>query len=288
MYETFFDLTEKPFSIQPDPDYLYLSGRHKLAFAMMLYSVESNAGFTVITGDIGSGKTTLLRRLLGFLPSTTTVGLVSNTHQSVTDLLQWVMLAFDQPYEYSSKVALFDAFQRFLIDEYSKGRQTLLIIDEAQNLTASAMEELRLLSNINSDKNQLLRMILLGQPELQELLSLPELKQFAQRVAVDFRLLPLEQEEVEEYINHRLSVAGAKRQIFTSGACAIIAKATKGVPRSINVICDTAMVYAMALEEGADIDEKLINEVLKDRREYGVFPNDDENRAGVKRLVAKK
>lgn len=287
MYESYFELSEKPFSIQPDPDYLYLSGRHKLAFSMMLYSVESSAGFTVITGDIGSGKTTLLRRLLSFLPENTTVGLVSNTHQSVTDLLQWVMLAFDQPYEYSSKVAMFDAFQQFLIDEYAKGRQTLLIIDEAQNLPASAMEELRLLSNINADKDQLLRMILLGQPELQDLLSLPELKQFAQRVAVDFRLLPLQEDEVEGYINHRLKVAGAKEQIFTPAACAVIAKVTKGVPRSINVICDTAMVYAMAMENTKEINEKLIQEVVKDRREYGAVTSENDSPTGVKRLIAK-
>lgn len=270
MYESFFQLREKPFSIQPDPEFLYLSRRHKLAYTMLVYSLENRAGFSVITGDVGSGKTTLVRRLLGFLPQSTTVGLVTNTHDNVTNLLEWVMLAFGQPYVHVSQVALFDAFQQFLIKEYSEGRRTLLIIDEAQNLSASTLEELRLLSNINADKDQLLQMILLGQPELQHLISRPDMRQFAQRVAVDFRLLPLEADEVEGYIRHRLAIAGRSEPLFTSSACRAIARISGGIPRSINVLCDTAMVYAMALE-ASRIDAAVIWEVVKDRREYGVF-----------------
>jgi type II secretory pathway predicted ATPase ExeA len=280
MYETFYGLTEKPFSIQPDPEFLYLSQRHKLAYTMLIYSIENRAGFSVITGEIGSGKTTLVRRLLSeYLAGSKTVGLVTNTHADYNDLLQWVMLAFGQPYDNMSPVALFDAFQQFLIKEYSEGRRTILIVDEAQNLSASALEALRLLSNINVDKHQLLQMILLGQPQLQHLLTRPELQQFAQRVAVDFRLTPLEEDDVEAYIHHRLSVAGRSEALFTPEACGIIAHHSKGIPRTINILCDTALVYGMAME-AARIDEQVVNEVIKDRRQFGVFVPDAEREEG--------
>lgn len=282
MYEEFYGLTEKPFSIQPDPEFLYMTRRHKLAYSMLIYSLENRAGFSVITGDVGSGKTTLMRRLLKFIPENTTVGLVTNTHESVSNLLEWVMLSFGQPYQYDSPVELFDAFVQYLIKEYSEGRRTLLIIDEAQNLGVSTLEELRLLSNINADKDQLLQMILLGQPELQDILSKPELQQFAQRVAVDFRLLPLDEKDVEGYIKHRLEVAGRTRPLFTAGACREIAAATGGVPRSINILCDTAMVYAMTDESGL-IDIPIVREVMSDRQEFGVLNRGSDKLPGVEK-----
>jgi general secretion pathway protein A len=273
MYESYFELREKPFSIQPDPEYLYLSRRHKLAYSMLVYGVVNRAGFTVITGDVGAGKTTLVRRLLDYIPDTTNVGLMSNTHRCVNNLLEWVMLAFGQPFEYPSPVALYDALQQFLIREYSQDRRTILIIDEAQNLTPELLEELRLLSNINADKHELLQMILLGQPELRQTLNRPEMKQLAQRISSDFRLLPLEHEEVEAYIRHRLAVAGRKELLFTPSACATVARHSEGIPRRINILCDTALVYGMA--EGLSlIDESVIDEVIRDRETYGVLTPD--------------
>ncbi len=270
MYEAFYGLREKPFSIQPDPDFIFFGPRHTLAYAMLEYGIESRAGFTVISGEIGCGKTTLIRHLLNHLGPDQTVGLVSNTHKDISDLLEWIMLAFDQPYAGLSRVALFDAFQKFLIAEYAARRRVVLIIDEAQNLNPSALEALRMLSNINADKHQLLQMILVGQPQLKKLLRQPELQQFAQRVSVDFHITPLAGVEVEDYIRHRLAVAGRDTPLFTPGACEKIGLVSKGIPRSINILCDTALVYGFSA--GAEmIEAKLVGEVIRDKKEYGVF-----------------
>lgn len=270
MYESFYGLNEKPFSIQPDPDFLYMGKRHSLAYTMLQYAILNRAGFTVICGDIGCGKTTLIRRLLRELGEEVSVGLVTNTHPDLTDLTEWIMLAFGQPYEGLSPVARYDAFQRFLISEYGKRRRVVLIVDEAQNLSAPALESLRMLSNINADKDQLLQVILVGQPQLRDLLRRPELQQFAQRVAADFYISPLNSVEVGDYIEHRLKVAGRDGQLFTPYAMAKIAKATHGVPRSINILCDMALVYGFAAE-AHQIDVQLLDEVLRDRDEYGVL-----------------
>lgn len=270
MYEAFYGLKEKPFSIQPDPEFLFFGLRHTLAYAMLEYGVESRAGFTVITGEIGCGKTTLIRHLLNNLAEDMTVGLISNTHKACDDLLEWIMLAFGQPYVGFSRVALFDSFQRFLIAEYAAGRRVVLIIDEAQNLNPASLEALRMLSNINADNHQLLQMILVGQPQLKTLLRQPELLQFAQRVAVDFHVTPLQPAEVADYIRHRLAVAGRTSSLFAPEACERIALASRGIPRSINILCDTALVYGFSA--GADtIDGELIGEVLRDKEQYGVF-----------------
>lgn len=274
MYESYYGLTEKPFSIQPDPDFLFLGKRHSMAYAMLEYGVENRAGFIVITGEIGSGKTTLIRHLLNNLPGDITVGLLNNTHKGMSDILSWVMLAFGQPYEGMSAVALYDAFQNFLIKEYSAGRRIILIVDEAQNLSPSALEVLRTLSNINADKHVLLQLILTGQPELKDLLRLPELKQFAQRVSVDFHISPIAIEEVKLYILHRLKVAGCRRIMFTRQAAQSIAEFSSGIPRNINILCDTALVYGMS--SGAPmITAAIIEEVMRDKRTYGALFQED-------------
>lgn len=272
MYESFYGMAEKPFSIQPDPDFLYFGKRHSFAYAMLKYGVENRAGFTVITGEIGSGKTTLIRHLLNNLPELVTVGLITNTHRNITEILELVMLAFGQPFNGISGLALYENFENFLIEEYREGRRVILMVDEAQNLSPEVLESLRLLSNINADKHQLLQMIITGQPELKAILSKPELQQFAQRVAVDFHISPLSESEVPLYIVHRLKVAGRQKMLFTFGACQSIAKFTKGIPRAINILCDMALVYGMAAE-AAEIDEDLIEEVIRDKREFGVFSN---------------
>lgn len=268
MYEEFYGLNKKPFSIQPDPDYIYWGRTHSLAYAMLEYGVMNHAGFTVISGEIGCGKTTLIRHLLNRLDREYTVGLVSNIQDG--NLLEWVLSAFDQPYENKSYVALHDQLQHFLIDQYSKGKRTILIVDEAQNLGPKLLEQLRLLSNINADNDQLLQLILVGQPQLKTLLQRPELTQFAQRVASDFHLVPLTLEDVCDYVRHRIEVAGRKEQLFTDLACERIYEASRGIPRIINILCDTCLVYGFA-QMAKTIDSAIVDEVILDKKEHGVF-----------------
>lgn len=274
MYEAFYELSEKPFSILPDPDLVYWSRAHRMAFAMMEYGVLNQAGFTVVTGEVGCGKTTLVRKLLRSLGDSVTVGLLSNTGESNTDLLRWVLMAFGQSFEAPSKVALFKQFQDFLVDEYANGRHVLLIIDEAQNLQPPVLEELRMLSNINADKDQLLQLILVGQPQLKTVLQRPELWQFAQRISSDYHLGRLGLSEVDNYVNHRLKTAGAQRRIFTEDATRLIARLSGGVPRTINIICDTSLVYGFATESPL-VGPDLVEQVIRDKRRYGVFSSPD-------------
>ena len=270
MYEDFYGLKEKPFSIQPDPDFLFFSVRHSMAYAMLEYGIQNRAAFSIICGEIGCGKTTIVRHLLNNLDEQLTVGIVYNTHQNIDDLLGWIMLAFNQPYEGKSNLALFDDFQQFLISRYAEDKRVVLIIDEAQNLTPGALESLRMLSNINADKDQLLQIILVGQPQLRDLLRKPELEQFYQRVSVDFFIPPLQPFEVDKYIQHRLHIAGRDEKLFTPGATRLIAEASRGIPRSINILCDTCLVYGFST--GTDkLDINIVREVIKDRADYGVF-----------------
>ncbi len=270
MYEDFYGLKEKPFSIQPDPDFLFFSVRHSMAYAMLEYGIQNRAAFSVICGEIGCGKTTIVRHLLNNLDEQLTVGIVYNTHQNIDDLLGWIMLAFNQPYDGKSNLALFDDFQQFLINRYAEDKRVVLIIDEAQNLTPGALESLRMLSNINADKDQLLQIILVGQPQLRDLLRKPELEQFYQRVSVDFFIPPLQPFEVDKYIQHRLHIAGRDEKLFTPGATRLIAEASRGIPRSINILCDTCLVYGFST--GTDkLDINIVREVIKDRAEFGVF-----------------
>jgi type II secretory pathway predicted ATPase ExeA len=271
MYQAFYGLNENPFSIQPDPEFLYFGRRHAYAYAMMEYGIKNRAGFMVISGEIGCGKTTLVRHLLNNLASSLTVGLVYNTHKEIPNLLEWILLALGLPYEGKSKVGLFDTFQRFLIEQYGEGRTVLLIIDEAQNLDPDALESLRMLSNINADKNQLVQIMLVGQPQLKDMLTRSDLLQFSQRVEVDFHIKPFAASEVQSYIEHRLAIAGRKTLLFTAEACARIAESSKGIPRRINILCNTALVYGYS-SESEIIDLNLVEEVLSDKAEYGALP----------------
>lgn len=270
MYEAFYKLREKPFSILPDPDLIYWGRMHTMAFTMLEFGVMNNAGFTVITGEIGSGKTTLLRYLLKKISPNMTVALISNSPQGRQELLQWILMSVDQPFEGEYPV-LFKRLQDFLLGQFANGRRTILIIDEAQNLEPAALEHLRMISNINADKFQILQLILVGQPQLRELLLRPELHQFAQRISSDFHLRPLESADVEKYINFRLQSVGAARSLFTSDACALIASASGGVPRMVNVLCDTALVYGFANDQKM-IDGSLVADVIADKQQYSIFP----------------
>jgi general secretion pathway protein A len=270
MYEAFYKLREKPFSILPDPDLIYWCQSHRLAFAMLEFGVMNSAGFTVITGEIGCGKTTLLRYLLRRLDEQVTACVISNTPRSQDGLLQWVMMSLNLPFE-GSHPALFKQFQRFLHDQFSRGRRTILIVDEAQNLDFEALEQLRMLSNVNTDKQQFLQIILVGQSELKDKLRAPQLLQFAQRVSSDFHLRPLNAQEVSEYIDFRLRAVGSHHELFTDEACKIIADTSRGVPRTINILCDTALVYGFAA--GSDkITAEIVDTVIQNRAQFGVLP----------------
>ena len=268
MYEAFYGLKAKPFSLYPDPDFLYWAGPHSMAFAMLEYGVINHAGFTVITGEIGAGKTTLIKHLLTKLPGNITVGLASNIEGGRGDLLNWLLMVFGQDFEGQSYVGLYRRFEDFLVKQHAQNRRTVLIIDEAQNLGIKTLEELRTMSNVNDGGHELLQIILSGQPELKSVLRRPELIQFAQRISSDFHLGLLPPKEVPAYIDHRLAVAGATRQLFSDNACHLIANATKGTPRLINLLCDTCLMYGLAT--GAHIIRpQILLSVLKDKSKFG-------------------
>jgi len=271
MYEAFYHLREKPFTLLPDPGFLYLSTRHRMALTMLEYGLMNQAGFTVISGDIGAGKTTLIRHMLNNMDQEHTVGLISNTHRSFGELLQWVLLAFNLEHRNMDKVEMYQRFIEFIIDEYAHNRRTVLIIDEAQNMEAETLEELRMLSNINADKDQTLQVILVGQRELRETLRSPELVQFAQRISVDYHLEPLSENDTAGYIRHRLEVAGGSPGIFTTAACKAVYHFTGGVPRLINLLCDTALVYGYA-EQKQRINARLVADVAREKQQGGIFP----------------
>lgn len=267
IYNAHFGFHERPFTLVPDPEFLYWSRSHRLAYTMLEYGVLTRSPITVITGEIGAGKTTLVQQLLQSLPDDVDVGLISNAQGDRGELLQWVLHALGEPFDPSgSYVTLFQQLQNHLLEVYSEGRRVILIIDEAQNLNTGTPEELRMLTNINSNKDELVQLVLVGQPELRELISRPELKQFVQRVGASFHLSAMSQDNVAEYVAHRLKVAGGKGHEFTDSAMKKVFDVTGGVPRLVNQICDLALVYAFSAEQDA-VDEETVQAVLDD----GVF-----------------
>src|ERR1700692_660544 len=269
MYEAYYGLSEKPFTILPDPDLIYWGKMHSMAFTMLEFGVMNNAGFTVITGEIGSGKTTLVRHLLKSISPNITTGLISNSPQGRHELMQWIMMALGQPFD-GDYPTLFKKFQDLLNGQYAARRRTILIIDEAQNLEAEALEHLRMLSNINADKHQILQLILVGQPQLRDLLLKPQLHQFVQRISSDFHLKPLSNGDVANYIAFRLQAVGSLRPLFTVDACARIGDASGGIPRMINILCDTALVYGFANGQET-ISSDLVAQVIADKQQYSIL-----------------
>lgn len=271
MYESYYHLNDKPFALMPDPAFLFLSRKHRIAKTLLTYGMLNQAGFVVISGGIGTGKTTLIHQLLGLMNrKNLNIGLISNAHPSFGELMQWVLMAFGLDYASKGKTALFQTFMDFVTSEYQKGKRTVLIIDEAQNLAPETLEELRMLINVNVGKDQLLQIVLVGQEQLLEKLARPELEQFAQRISVSYRLEALDREETRLYIRHRLAMAGCQNaELFTDAACDAVYDHSRGIPRLINVLCDTALVYGFA-DEQSTINAPLIHDVAKDRELGGL------------------
>jgi general secretion pathway protein A len=260
MYTSFFGLNEKPFSITPDPRYLFMSERHGEALAHLVYGVTESGGFMQLTGEVGTGKTTLVRTLLlNRMPSNADVAVVLNPQLSAREFLVTICeeLHLALPAERNSIKALIDALNRHLLATHAKGRRTILVVDEAQNLAAEVLEQVRLLTNLETARQKLLQIILIGQPELRELLGRNDLRQLAQRITGRYHLEPLSREETARYIEHRLKVAGALGEIFGAAAKREAFRLSQGVPRLINVICDRALLGAYA-EEQRRVDRRLV------------------------------
>lgn len=261
-YLDHFGFSVRPFSILPDPDMLFWSDRHRKAFSVLEYGLMTRAPLTVVTGEVGAGKTTLIQALLRRTGPDMRVGLISNARGDRGDLLRWILNAFDitTPRD-ADYVQLFQSFQDFVLGEYAAGRLVVLIFDEAQNLGADTLEELRMLTNINSGTDELLQLILLGQPELRQIILRPELRQFAQRVSATYHLGSFDAATTAAYIRHRLKAAGGSGDEIEPDAAARIHAESRGVPRMINKIADLALVYAAAAGSpavGADLVDELI------------------------------
>ncbi len=248
MYLTAFGLTEAPFSTTPDQRFLYLSDRHRVGLAHLLYGVAERGGFVQLTGEVGTGKTTLCRYLLEHLPGYVDIALILNPTVTRPELLATICeeLRVAYPAGSTSLKVLVDALYAHLLDAHARGRRTVVLVDEAQHLSAEVLEQMRLLTNLETGKAKLLQIILVGQPELIDLLSRTELRQVAQRVTARCHLMPLGEEETRSYVAHRLSMAGQPAAIFDAAALRAVHRASGGVPRLINVVCDRALLGAYA------------------------------------------
>ena len=267
IYTKHFNMRERPFTLVPDPDFLFWSPMHKRAYAILEYGIVTRGPITLVTGDVGAGKTTLVHHLLRAIDEDVQIGLVSNTQGGRGELLRWVLAALEQPTsKEATYVDLFEQFQEHLIAQYAAGKRVIVIIDEAQNLSRDNLEELRMFTNINSGKDELFQLVLVGQPELRDIVLRPDLSQFAQRVSAHFHLGPMDADTAEAYIKHRLVLAGGVEETFDSTACRAIQKQAGGIPRLINQLCDLCMVYAFANGQTV-IDADTVEQVLED----GVF-----------------
>ena len=271
MYESFYRLKEKPFSLLPDTDYLYPSRKHGTALALLEYCLLRQEGFCVIWGEAGVGKTTLIRRLLSQHGDRITIGLISNTQGSLGELLGWVAVAFGLECQGRTRSQLYEDFRQFVADQQARKRQTVLVIDEAQNISAAMASELRVLSKVGASPDQSLKTILVGQPQLRATLRAPGLEQFARQIVVDYYLGPLDRDETGEYIRYRLTVAGGDPDIFDDEARDAVFHYSGGVPRLINLLCDNALARACATGR-ALVEAEVVHVVMREREAHGMLP----------------
>lgn len=271
MYETYYQLKTKPFTLLPDPEFLYLGTKHKMALSLLEYGLTNGAAFIVIAGEPGTGKTTLLNRLLDGTRHPWTVGILSNTHIGFGGLLPWIAAAFDVQVAGKSETEAFQEFSRFLERERSVGRRVLLMVDEAQNIGATMLEELRLLSNLNDGRRRSLQILLSGQLGLRDLLKGPGMVQFAQRIGVEYTLDALSEEETLEYVTHRLEVAGRRAPLFTTLAGRSVFRLIGGTPRLINQLCDHALIYGFAAQ-AETITARIVLDAAAARDRHAMFP----------------
>jgi general secretion pathway protein A len=271
MYEAFYRLREKPFAVAPDPAYLYLAKRHRHALTMLEYVLAEASGFALITGEVGCGKTTVVHHFLERAERQLNVAFISNTHPGFGDLLPWIMDALGLDTGTTTPSELYRRFAGHVKREFAAGRRVVLVIDEAQNLGTHGLEELRVLSNLNAGKDFLLQTILIGQPELRALLRQQDLRQFAQRIVIDYHLEALQPDETTGYVRHRVHVAGGSSDLFTPEALELVHECTGGVPRLVNIVCDTALVYAFA-DQRASVGIDTVEQVVRDRVAGGLLP----------------
>lgn len=263
-YLKFFGLSQRPFTLLPDPEFLYWSDQHRRGYAVLEYGIMSRAPITVLTGEVGAGKTTLLQRLLSKIEPDVTIGLVSNAQGNRGEMLQWVLNALGVHFDVNTGyVHNFQLLQDFLIEQYASGKRVVLVFDEAQNVSTEALEELRMLTNINANKDELVQLILVGQPELRQKIQDPSMKQLAQRISASFHLNRMDTEGTAAYIRHRMRTAGGRGDEFTPEAAELIHKVTQGVPRLINQLCDFGLVYSWT-DNVRNVTRKTIQAVLDD------------------------
>lgn len=266
MYEAYFGLRENPFSLSPDPRYLYLSPQHREALNCLIYGIHEKKGFMVVTGGIGTGKTTLCRSLLAGLDDSVATALIFNPALSDIELLKTVNQEFGVRMERgrATKKRYLDALNDFLLRNFAAGKNAVLLIDEAQNLPHGVMEQIRMLSNLETVREKLIQIILLGQPELLRLLALPSLRQLNERITVRYELKPLAREEIRHYIGHRISTAGGQAEaIFAPGVYGRLYRASRGIPRRINAICDRSLLVAYGKDLRA-VDRQIVGAAIRD------------------------
>lgn len=266
MYSAYFGLKENPFKLVPQPRYLFLSEYHRDALNCLIYGIEEKKGFILVTGGIGTGKTTICRSLLKSLGDSVETALIFNTAISELDLLETMMTEYgiSLPGGQRSKKIYVDALNEFLLRKFAAGKNVVLLIDEAQNLSHGVLEQVRMLSNLETEREKLIQIVLIGQPELNNALMLPALRQLNERITVRHDLRPLSPRDVRSYIEYRLQVAGGPGSIrFTSGAFRLIYGFTEGIPRRINAVCDRALLIAYT-KGVSDIDRKLVKLAVQD------------------------